>query len=113
MNSELIETSKGEFVTYGSEIQLMHKDSKGFVCAMSECSKTEQIGYRVGIETDFRTNMEFTFIPKYKTRKRGDLIQYTDKIKLRNIENGHELSISPSNFYGPENHFMVDDNPYM
>lgn len=44
---------QGKYVTYGTVIQLMHEDSGAFLCAKNECSKTEQIGYRIEIEEAF------------------------------------------------------------
>lgn len=104
---------EGKFVTYGAEVQLMHNDSAGFLCAKNECSKTEQIGYRIEIETDYSHQMFFTFEPKYKSRSKGDKIQYYDMLHIRSPNNEHNLAISPSNYISPDNLFFKEDNPYI
>ena len=53
INKNIMAEYEGKYVTYGTEIQLMHSDSGGFLCAKNECSKTEQIGYRIEIEEDY------------------------------------------------------------
>lgn len=112
-NMERILNYRGKSVTYGTEVQLMHKDSGSFICSRRECSKTEQIGYKIGVSDEFNSRMVFVFESKFKTRKEGDLIQYSDNIKLKNSKNGAYLSISLSNFSGPESHFQEENNPYM
>lgn len=91
----------------------MHRDSGSYICAKTECSKTEQIGYKIGISTEFNSRMVFTFEPKYKTRHEGDLIQYTDMVRLKNTKNEGYLAISLSNYEGPEEHYQEETNPYM
>lgn len=112
-NMETVKQFKGKNVTYGAEVQLMHKDSGSFLLARSECSKTEQIGYKIGISSEFNSRMIFVFQSKYKTRQEGDLIQYTDLIRLKNMKNNAYLSISLSNFESPEEHYQEETNPYM
>jgi len=113
INQEIIDKYRGHNVTYGTEIQLMHQDSTMFLTGMSECSKTEQIGYAVAISLIHSSRMNFKFLPKFKSRVEGDLIQYTDIVKLQSAKNNHFLSISPSNYLDSEELFMIDKNPFM
>lgn len=81
-------------ITYGSEIQFMHKDSGYFLMSMNECSQTQQIGYRVEVSNEYNSKMIFTFLPRYKSRRIGDCIQFTDEVFIKNIKINSYLSIS-------------------
>ena len=112
-NRELITKSFGELVKYGDEIQLMHMDSKGFLAAKNECSKTEQIGYKLEIMKQATPRMVFTFEPRYKSHSIGETIQYSDDLILKNKLNNNNLSVSPLSLIPPKEAYAYDDNPYM
>lgn len=105
--------SAGELVSYGDEIQLMHKDSQSFLSAKNECSKTEQIGYILEISKTPSSRMVFSILPKYKSHKVGDAIQYGDNLRVVNLENNHNLAVSPMNVIPPRDREYFDDNPYV
>jgi hypothetical protein len=113
INLSLIVKSRGEFVKYGDIIQLRHKDSGGFLIAKNECSKTEQIGYGLEISNKSSSRMNFCFLPRFKSRSIGDIIQYTDNLRLVNIENKNNLAISLENYISPKDLYHYEENPYM
>lgn len=41
-NTKIVERRRGEFVTYGSEIQLYHVDSEAYLCARKSCAEVEK-----------------------------------------------------------------------
>lgn len=100
-------------VTYGSDIQLMHRDSGMYLCAKNECSQTEQIGYKLHITDIFSSRMIFSFEPKFKSRKTGDLIQYTDFLRIKNVKTDNFLCISPTNSRSPRDLVMNNQNPFI
>ena len=91
----------------------MHADSGGFLALKIESSKTDQMGYKVEIDTQFSPNMFFTIEPKYKSRKTGDKIQYLDLVHFRTTVNKQNLVISPSNCIRQEELFFKENNPYI
>ena len=81
--------------------------------AQNECSNTEKIGYKLEVEKETNERMIFTFLPRYKSRSKGETIQYGDDLKLMNIVNKNFLSVSPINVISPEDNYSYDDNPYI
>lgn len=113
LNEKLRKQSAGELVHYGDDIQLMHKDSGEFLVAKNECSKTDQIGYKLEIRKKTSSRMVFAFFPRYKSHKIGDAIQYGDNLRLKNTMNKNNLAVSPLNVLTSRNMNFFDDNPYM
>ena len=112
-NASIIRSAAGELVKYGDEIQLMHRDSKGFLSTKSECSETELIGYKLEVMKKFNSGMIFMFLPRYKSHTLGESIQYGDDLRLFNTMNMNFLSISPYNIVSPKDFYYYEDNPYI
>lgn len=113
LNERLMKESAGELVRYGDEVQMMHKDSKGFLDAKNECSKTDQIGYKLEIRRETSSRMIFSFVPRYKSHKIGDAIQYGDNLRAMNVHNSNNLAVSPLNVSTSREINGINDNPYM
>lgn len=113
LNQELIRSNSGQVVTYGNEIQLMHRDSSYFLISKNECSQTEQIGYKMEISNEYSTNMVFTLLPRYKSRRLGDLIQFSDEIYIKNIKINGFLNISGLQPESPKDLYFQETNPYV
>jgi len=111
-NQAIIKESEGRQVLYETEVQLMHADSEGFLVGKNECSKTEQIGNSLEISYEYSNRMYFRFVPKYKTRSKGDLIQYTDIIYIMNATKGNSVSVSHSNYIRSEKYISNETNPF-
>lgn len=113
LNQEVIRSKQGQLVTYGSEIQLMHRDSGYFLTSKNECSQTDQIGYKVEVSNEFSTKMVFTLLPRYKSRRIGDFIQFTDEIFIKNIKINSFLSISSLVTESARDLYFQETNPYV
>jgi hypothetical protein len=113
LNKELIRSKQGQFVTYGSEIQFMHKDSGYFLTSRNECSQTQQIGYKVEVSNEYNSKMIFTLLPRYKSRRIGDYIQFTDEIFIKNIKINSFLSISSMINDSAKDLYFQESNPYV
>lgn len=100
-------------MTYGSEIQFMHKDSNYFLVSKNECSQTEQIGYKVEVSNEYSSKMVFTLLPRYKSRRLGDFIQFTDEIYIKNIKINSYLSISNIVAESARDLYFQETNPYV
>ena len=106
-----LKKSEGMNVKYGNEIQIMHADSKAFICAKSECANTSHMGIKVQLERDLIDQQVFRIYPKYKTRKEGDFIQYNDSFFFQNVTCSQFLSTSPHNFETARDFLFVQENP--
>lgn len=113
INKELIRSKAGKYVTYGTEIQLMHRDSGYFLVSKNECSQTEQIGYRLEVSSQYNSKMVFTLLPRYKSRRIGELIQFTDEIFIKNISINSFLCISSYEIENARETYSYETNPYV
>lgn len=80
-----IENIKGNPLHYGTEIFLMHKDSKSFLNGKVLASESDTSAYKFELQDDFGKGMIFKVKPKYKLRKEGETIQYKDQILIQNV----------------------------
>ena len=85
----------GVDVTYGSEIQLMHVDSKMFLSGMIKVSESLGSAYKVELSDDLSMNMVFQFLPKYKLRQMGEIIFFSDLFLIYNVKIGCYLNFCP------------------
>lgn len=113
LNQELIRSNSGQVVTYGSEVQLMHRDSGYFLLSKNECSQTEQIGYKMEVSNEYSSKMVFTLLPRYKSRRIGDLIQFSDEIYIKNVKINGFINISSLEHESPRKMFFQETNPYV
>jgi hypothetical protein len=91
-NEKLMEETIGTPVTFGSEIQLMHADSKAFICGSQSCVQNIKVGYECKLSQWYSKMMGFRILPKLKSRNEGELIQFKDLLMFENIENSSFLS---------------------
>ena len=113
LNQELIISKAGQVVTYGSEVQLMHRDSGYFLISKNECSQTEQIGYKLEVSNEYNSRMVFTLLPRYKSRRLGDFIQFSDDIYIKNIKINSFLSVSSHELESARDIYFQETNPYV
>ena len=73
-NKELLEKMKDEYITFGSEVQLYHYDSKSFITVNKECENISKIGYICELSTYFSKRMVMKILPKLKSRLEGEHI---------------------------------------
>lgn len=86
-NEQLIEDYMDTPVTFGAEIQLMHSDSKSFLCGSQTCAQYIKIGYECKLSQWYSKFMVFKILPKLKSRNQGEMIQYKDLLIFENVEN--------------------------
>lgn len=85
-NKKLVERRKGEFVTYGSEIQLFHVDSETYLCAKKTCADIEKTCNKVELIDKPSSAIYFKILPRYKYRQEGEKIKYGDQIIFLNVK---------------------------
>lgn len=91
-NEAIIKESLDTPISFGSEVQLMHYDSKTFICGSNECSQDMLIGYKCSLSQWFSKMMVFRMLPKLKSRNKGETIQYRDLVVFENVESNSFLS---------------------
>jgi hypothetical protein len=111
-NEALIKDWHGRKVTYGSEVQLIHRDSGMFLAASKECSNTDQIGFKVELSKFYKSSMIFKIHPRFNSREKGNPIQYGDQIFLENIKRKNHLCISDTQFTEAQNLGDQEPNPF-
>lgn len=94
LNENLINECKEKVITYGTEVQLMHFDSKHFIKSRSDCANTEKIGYNCDLSLWYSGGMVFKIQPKFKSRQEGDIIQLNDHVILQNVKHEAYLDIA-------------------
>ena len=85
-NRKLVERRHGEYVQYGSEIQLLHVDSDSYLCAKKTCAEHEKTCNKVELQDKPSPAIYFKILPRYKYRQEGEKIKYGDQIIFLNIK---------------------------
>jgi len=85
-NKKLVERRIGEYVQYGSEIQLFHIDSDSYLCAKKTCAEIEKTCNRVELIEKPSPAIYFKILPRYKFRQEGDKIKYDDQVIFLNVK---------------------------
>ena len=85
-NNKLLLSHLGMDVTYGTEIQFYHVDSQMFLTGRVLCSESDKSAYKFELSSSFGTGMIFKFMPRYKLRQEGEVIQYKDQLLIYNIK---------------------------
>jgi len=67
-NRKIVERRLGEFVTYGSEIQMYHVDSEAYLCAKKTCAEVEKTCNKVELIQKPSQAIYFKILPRYKYR---------------------------------------------
>ena len=67
-NKELLPMKYGKTVSYGSEIQIMHFNSKGYFNGRILCSEYDKSAYKFELSKNFSPGMIFRIYPKYQIR---------------------------------------------
>lgn len=91
-NDSIMQESIGLPVVYGAEVQIMHHDSKSFICGSSECSQNIKVGYKCSLSRWYSKKMGFRIRAQLKSRNDGESIQYRDLLVFENTENQSYLS---------------------
>jgi hypothetical protein len=112
-NEQLMTHQFGRQIKYGVDIQLMHFDSRMFLCAMDSCADTSEIGYKVSLTTFFQSGMNFQIHSRFKSRVVGDPIQYGDEINLINQKVQYPLCISDLDFTPGSDRSVNETNPFV
>lgn len=85
-NMKLLSQNKKKNVCYGSDVFLMHADSRMFMTGTVSPSESDKSAYKLELSTEFCRGMIFRIMPKYRLRQEGDPIQFHDQIILINIK---------------------------
>ncbi len=85
-NKKHVDRRRGEFVTYGSEIQLLHVDSDSYLCAKKTCADFEKTCNKVELIEKQSPAIYFKILPRYKYRQEGEKIKYGDQIIFLNLK---------------------------
>ena len=76
----------GDTIAYGTEIQLLHFDSKAFLNAKVLSSEADKSGYKFELNHEYGSGMVFKFLPRFKLRQEGERIEFKDKVLLMNTK---------------------------
>ena len=113
MNELLIKEAEGLDVLYGSEVCLMHVDSKSFVKANNDCAETNKLGYDCQLSNWYSMSMMFKILPRYKSRQDGEIIQYNDNILFQNIKFSTYLSFTTDlKLFHDKDYETSETNPF-
>jgi hypothetical protein len=85
-NAKMVERLAGEFVTYGSEIQLFHVDSEAYLVSKKTCADIEKTCNKIELVDKPSQAIYFKILPRYKYRQEGDRIKYGDQIIFLNTK---------------------------
>lgn len=85
-NRKLVERRTGEYVTYGSEIQMLHIDSESYLSAKTTCADIEKTCNKVELIDKPSQSIYFKILPRYKYRQEGERIKYGDQIIFLNVK---------------------------
>ena len=94
-NHALIESQIGMTVQYGSEIQLMHADSKLFITGKLDTSESDMSAYRFELSDKYDSKMVFKILPKYKVYNDGSPVQVEDEVHLYNVKLDCYVNFAP------------------
>lgn len=86
-NEEILKSTKGQYVTFGSECHLQHVDSELFLSLSAENAKSNKIGYITKMTSWYSKNICMKIVPKYKSRRIGEAIQFEDEISIEGYRN--------------------------
>lgn len=113
LNDNIVNDSLDQVITYGSEVQLMHYNSKSFIKGRNDCSQTENIGYNCELSNWYSSGMVFKILPKFKSRQDGDVIQLRDHIILKNMKHDAYISIARELPLFEDLDYGEHTNPYL
>jgi hypothetical protein len=86
LNEKIIRESEDSYITYGSEVQIMHRDSSYFLTGTGECAHSKRIGYNCELSDWFSHGMVFKLLPKFKSKEIGEFIQIDDSVLIQNVK---------------------------
>ena len=72
-NQNILTTSKGSQILYGSIVQIMHKKTGKFLCFKYSCAKNDKACLRLEL-SEGHSQCHFTLYPKYKFREGGPVL---------------------------------------
>lgn len=98
-NLKALNSFIGLTVTYGSEIQLMHVDSKAFLSGKVVCSELDKTAYKFELSSHYSSGMVFKIMPRYKVRQEGEVIEFNDQILLYNVKLASYVNFTDEGVY--------------
>lgn len=113
LNQNIIRDNQKQVITYGSEVQLMHLNSRYFLKACNDCSQTDNIGYNCNLSSWYSGSMVFRIQPKFKSRQEGDVIQMRDHVILNNVKHDSYISMARELPIFEDFKFGDHVNPYL
>lgn len=104
-NEQIMLSSKGNQILYGTIVQLQHKKTGKFLCVKHSCAKNDKSCLGLDL-SDGQSLCHFTVTPKYKVRSEGGLVLLNDEIALSPVD----LSLSGYYLHGspPENDYALN-----
>lgn len=83
-NAQILEKFLFKTVSYGTEIQLYHLDSRCFLNGRIYTSETEKSAYKFELSRSLSNGMIFKIEPKFKSKKMGEAVSYADRLLIKN-----------------------------
>jgi hypothetical protein len=71
LNKKIFDRRRGELVTYGDELQMLHYDSKSFLEGSKNCSEIDKSCNMVKLNSQGSKMVCFVVEPRYKYRNPG------------------------------------------
>lgn len=93
-NELIIEAHRGKFIRYENHFQMMSSSSKQYISVKKVCTNTNAIGYLVEMSRIYSQDMVLKILPRYKSFQQGDLIQYSDEVKIQSLSTEFYLSVN-------------------
>ena len=110
LNKRIMKESEGSMVSYGAEVQFMHKDSGYFLTRVNECALTKRIGYGCELSSWHNSGMLFKILPKFKSREIGELIQINDTVMIQNVKSEFYLNFDEGVIPAYQDHHCYNSN---
>lgn len=110
MNKKIFDRRRGELVSYGDELQMLHFDSKSFLEGSKNCSEIDKSCNMVKLNQQGSKMVVFVVEPRYKYRNEGQSVNYGDVVVFRNMKSNQYLHISTREVVMPKTRNKADIN---
>jgi hypothetical protein len=111
INQKVFARRKGELVSYGEEVQLLHYDSQSFIEGSKLCSEMDKSCNLIKLTPQGNKNVYFFVTPRYAYRSDGQHVNYGDVVVFRNTKSKQFLHISTREVMMPKIRSKADDIP--
>ena len=108
MNKKICDRRRGEQVTYGDELQLLHYDSKSFLEGSKNCAEIDKSCNLIKLNYQGSKMVCFIVEPRYKYRNEGQPVNYGDVVVFRNMKSNQYMHISTREVVMPKGHTKSD-----